>query len=89
MAHVLLRQGKFVIWWYFLVLEKTYAHQIAVQILIQKAILIWQIALKFWRDIDLKLTCALPHYLVLSKLFFISEANRLLLTYLTARAATY
>ena len=65
-TYVLLGEGKLVIRWHFLVLEKTYAHQITVQILIQKAILIWQVAFKFWCDIDFKLTCALPHYLMLA-----------------------
>ena len=39
-AYVLLGKGKFVIRWHFLVLEKTYAHQVAVQVLIEKGVLI-------------------------------------------------
>ena len=39
-TYVFLGKGKFVIRWRFLVLEKTYAHEVAVQILIQKGVLI-------------------------------------------------
>ena len=39
-TYVLFGKGKFVIRWHFLVLEKTYAHQVTVQILIQKGVLI-------------------------------------------------
>ena len=40
-SDVFLGQSKFVIRWHFLVLEKTYSHQITVQILVHEGVLIW------------------------------------------------
>ena len=39
-SDVFLGQSKLVIRWHFLVLEKTYSHQITVQILVQEGVLI-------------------------------------------------